>query len=212
MPNGFSHKVRTPPTMEGTDYELIALHIAGDKRALEEIVRRYTPRLRPHLERVLWQLESDDRRATIEDVLQEVWLRVVRYAIRLNPQHKFSTWIFTVATRLALNEHRNRRRRAGRIPMLVDPETGVPEEMDIVDNHSQSRPDVVCEGRDTLEKLAQYLKQHCGRINLVVLELREVHGYSYAEIAQRVGVPVGTVKSRLGRARQVARRFRDANK
>ena len=199
-------------SVEGTDYELIGLYLSGDKRAFAEIVRRYTPRLRAHLARALRQLEPDVRHATTEDILQEVWLRVMRFATKLNPQHKFSTWIFTVATNLARNEHRNRKRRAGRIPILVETVAETIEELEVADTRPQSRPDVLCEGRDTLAKLAQYLQQHTSRNNLLALELREGLGYSYTEIAEYIGAPIGTVKSRISRARRVARRFRDANK
>jgi DNA-directed RNA polymerase specialized sigma24 family protein len=70
-----------------------------------------------------------------------------------------------------------------------------------------SQPDFLCEQRDTLEHLSKYLSKNASRENVVVLELREVQGYTYSEIAQWLNIPVGTVKSRLSRVRAVAKRF-----
>lgn len=199
--------------MSPTDWELVAQHIAGDKRALEEIVRRYTPRLRAHLTRYFRLFESDVRHATIEDILQEVWIRVDRFAIRLDPKRVFATWIFTVASNLACNEHRGRRLRPEeRLPLRWRPEMGVLEEKDFPDMRSASRPDVGCENRDTIKKLAHYLNEHIARKYIEALELREVQGYSYAEIAHQLGIKDGTVRSRLHRARLAARQFRAENK
>lgn len=199
--------------MNSTDWELIAQHIAGDKRALAKIIRRYTPLLRAHITPILRQLESDVRSDTVEDVLQDVWIRVDRFAARLDSNRRFNTWIYTVATNLALNIHRDRRHAPERLPVLVASETGVMDAMDPPDMHSSSRPDLVCENRDTLVNLARYLSKYVSAPNLATLELREIQGYSYDEIARHLQIRPGTVRSRLHRVRSAARQFlRENNK
>lgn len=150
-------------------------------------------------------LEPDDRHETIEDLLQEVWLRLARHAKNGDPTRKFSTWLFTIAANLAHNEHRNRKRRFGRLPLVRNAETGDTEEFDPPD--TAPRADELCEHRDTLEQLTEFLADNTSDDNARTLEMRAVQGFTYEEIARVTGVPVGTVKSRLSRGREAARAF-----
>ena len=84
--------------------DLIAAHLAGDERAFTRLVTRYQPRLVNFVTRMI----QDRERA--EDLVQEAFLRVYRHLNRFDPSRKFSTWVYTIASNLARNELRNRKR------------------------------------------------------------------------------------------------------
>jgi RNA polymerase sigma-70 factor (ECF subfamily) len=190
-----------------TDWEVLSQYLAGDRKAFEELVRRYEPRLRNHLGRLFRQLEPDERHETVSDVLQEVWLRLYRHAANGDPTRKFSTWIYTIASNLAHNEHRNRKKRAStRVPLVRSTPSAPQQEMEPA-APDKDRPDIQCENRDLLEQLAEWLADNTSDDNAVALQMREVEGLSYDEIAKQLRIPVGTVKSRLSRGREAARRF-----
>jgi RNA polymerase sigma-70 factor, ECF subfamily len=193
--------------MVSTDWELVALYVAGNDKAFEELVRRWSPRLRPQLARMLRQLEPDVRHALVEDLLQDVWIRIAKHARNGNPEKKFSTWLFTISANLARNEHRNRKKKAVRMPLLRNPDSGTMDEYEPVAPPSKFQPDLLIESKDLLEQLFEWLSDNTSDDNATALLMREVEGMSYAEMAERLGVPEGTVKSRLHRGREVARRY-----
>ncbi len=194
--------------MIGTDNEVVARYIAGDRdAALGEIMRRYASRLQPTLLQMFHTFEPDIRHELVQDILQETWIRAANHMASFDPSCKFSTWLFTIATNLARNELRNHRRRSQvvmRFPMQHGDDATA---FDAPDTRHGSQPDIVVETDDLLERVARYLNDNAPDDYLVVLQLRELDGASYALIAQRAGIPVGTVKSRLNRIRAKARYF-----
>ena len=142
----------------------------------------------------------DDRDEAL-DVSQEVFLRVFRTIHRFRGQSSLRTWIYRIAVNQARNRHRfwRRRRRADQVSL---------------DEHVATHGDFVSGGGPTPERvLAQ--KELAGRLqgalNALPFEqrtaivLREIDGLSYEEIGFSLGVAIGTVKSRLTRARQTLR-------
>lgn len=188
-----------------TDAELIAIHLAGDEKAFDVLVERHTPGVRAFLMRgQLQDLEPDERYEVVSDLVQEAWMRVLRHAKNFNPEKKFTTWLFTIALNLVRNYYRDRKRRALRLPLVQL--SSIREEL-IQRADETLQPDVLCEQRDSLENLSKYLSKHAPRENVVVLELREMQGYTYEEIAEWLCIPIGTVKSRLSRVRAVVKRY-----
>ncbi len=98
-----------------TDEALAVRTAAGSQAAFEELVSRYSPRLFHFLRS---RTESDE---DIEDLLQETFLRVFRNIDRYDPGRRFSTWLYTLAVRLAISRHRVRKVKA----LPLDPE--IPE-------------------------------------------------------------------------------------
>jgi RNA polymerase sigma-70 factor (ECF subfamily) len=183
--------VTTAPTEVNA---LIEAHLNGDPRAFGEIVARYQVRLLNFVYRMI----GDRERA--EDLVQEAFLRVHRHLDRFDRSRKFSTWIYTIASNLAKNELRNR----GRSPLVTfeqarprDEEDNRPVDFEDKDN----RPDDLYEQR-TLKALVDETVAKLSSHHREVFVLRELEGKSYEEIAEIMHCNLGTVKSRLNRARQ----------
>ena len=176
------------------DSDLMHAYLGGEERAFRELVERYQTRLLNFLYRTI----GDAERA--EDLMQEAFIRAYRHAQRFDRSRKFSTWIFTIASNLAKNEFRNRARRALVFqPTAPDLRTGdgAPDVED-----PRSRPDDLFDKR-SLQALVKASIERLPEHHRQVFVLRELEGKSYDEIAEITGCNLGTVKSRLNRARSV---------
>lgn len=175
------------------DSELVAEFLAGEKRAFGELVARYQSRLLNFVYRTI----GDRDRA--EDLVQETFIRVYRHLHRFDQSKKFSTWIYTIASNLAKNELRNRSRNPLVLFQAIKQNWDADHRpLEWEDN--TYRPDDLFRKRhlkETVERAVQDLPEH----HRVVFVLREVEGKTYEEIAAITGVNLGTVKSRLNRAR-----------
>jgi len=173
---------------------LIEAHLRGDLRAFDQIVTRYQVRLLNFVYRMI----GDRERA--EDLVQEAFLRVYRHLDRFDRTRKFSTWIYTIASNLAKNELRNR----SRSPLLRFEQTRTREDEDprpVDFEDPDSRPDELYDRR-TLKALVDETVAKLSSHHREVFVLRELEGKSYEEIAEIMHCNLGTVKSRLNRARQ----------
>lgn len=173
---------------------LIEAHLRGDPRAFGEIVARYQARLLNFVYRMIGD------RARAEDLVQEAFLRVYRHLGRFDRSRKFSTWIYTIASNLAKNELRN----LSRSPLIsfeqARPREG--EDQRTVDfEDTDNRPDDLYERRH-LRALVDEAVAKLSSHHREVFVLRELEGKSYEEIADIMHCNLGTVKSRLNRARQ----------
>jgi RNA polymerase sigma-70 factor, ECF subfamily len=157
---------------------------ARDETAFEEIVARYTPRLRYYLRKMLGGAEA------AEDALQEVWLDAFRGITRLNEPGAFPAWVYRLARDRAFRELRRRR---SHLPL---------EDFDFVDEASDAAEfSTEDAGRihDALDMLPPEHRE--------VLVLRFIEDLTYEEIARVVGCHIGTVRSRLHYAKRGLRRL-----
>ncbi len=172
---------------------LVDAHLAGDPRAFTEIVRRYQPRLIGFVTRII----RDRERA--EDLVQEAFIRAYRHLHRFDRSRKFSTWVYTIASNLARNELRNRRRS----PLVYFQTLSVNQDDDArpleFADHS-TRPDRLYHNRH-LRQAVDATVARLSPAHREVFVMRELEGRSYEEIAARTRAQLGTVKSRLNRAR-----------
>ncbi len=173
--------------------KLVAAHLEGDEFAFGELVRRYQTRLLNFIYRMI----GDRERA--EDLVQEAFVRVHRHLHRFDQSRKFSTWIYTIASNLAKNELRNR----SRSPLVFHESSRPtweddPRPMEFED--SSMRPDEMFRHRH-LQELVQRTVAQLTEHHRTVFVLRELEGKSYEEIAEVTNTNLGTVKSRLNRAR-----------
>lgn len=168
-----------------SDDELMCALGQGDEASLGELVRRYQRPLVGYLAGIV----NDVERA--RDLAQESFLRVYRHALGYrSTSSRFTTWLYHIARNLARDELRARRRR---IQLCPADERGLEE----APSSASSVADVVEQREVVLRALASL-----GLRDRQLIVLRDIEGRSYEEIAERVGLPLGTVKSGLSRARQ----------
>jgi RNA polymerase sigma-70 factor (ECF subfamily) len=173
-----------------TDEELLARFVSGDYSAFDVIVGRYEERLLNFAYRFLNDQE------TAQDVVQETFLRVYRKRKEYKAIAHFSTWLFTIAGNLAKSELRRRKRWR-----FLSLDSGGDDDERPVDLPDERHlPDDVVADRMTEARIQEAINALPPKYRQAVL-LRDVEGMSYQEIAQIANCPVGTIKSRVNRAR-----------
>ena len=184
---------RAQPIRELDDSGLVAAFLNGEKRAFNELVSRYHVRLLNFIHRTI----GDRERA--EDLVQETFVRVYRHLHRFDQSKKFSTWAYTIAGNLAKNELRNRSRNPLVLFQTIKKNWDADHRpLEWEDN--TYRPDDLFRKRHLkamVERAVEQLPEH----HRMVFVLREMEGKTYEEISDITGVNLGTVKSRLNRAR-----------
>jgi len=172
-----------------SDEQLMFLFQGGDENAYIELVNRYKDKLINFIFNYLGDLESS------EDVVQETMIKLYQKKHYYKEIAKFSTWLYTIAKNLANTELRKRKQRKTTLLSQFskddktyelptnDPEPGQEIQTEIVNK-------II---RDAVNKLSEKFK--------IVIVLRDIQGLSYEDISEIINVPIGTVKSRINRAR-----------
>ena len=177
---------------EKSDEELVRLFIEGKERAFNELMGRYSRRIVNYVYRII----GDRDRA--EDLLQDTFIRVYRNIDRFDQKRKFSTWLYTIATNLAKNELRN----TGRSPLMYFQNLFYRKEdqkmFEAVDQADKPDDQLY---KSQLKNLVAKAVEKLPERHRLVFTLRETEGKSYEEIAEILDCNIGTVKSRLNRAR-----------
>ena len=179
-----------------SNYDLIVKCQEGakpDRVAFAELLNRY----QSHVDRILYHLAPDwqDR----ADLAQEVWIRVYRNIKRLNEPVKFRGLLSIIATNLFYDELRKRKRVSH--PISLDAPRRVDDgeiEWDIVSDYPSPDDDLAT--REFYERLKVAIADLPEAFRTTII-LREIEGLAYEEIAEMTGVSLGTVKSRIARAR-----------
>lgn len=174
------------PADPRSDAELVAAGRQGDRSALDALLRRHHPRLRALCQR----LTNDPTDA--DDACQDALVALVRGLPRFDGRSSFATWAYRVTANVCLDELRRRRRRPR--PRALDDGDGPP-----TDGPLATAPDVgdrVAARVDVDAALARLAPEF--RVAVVLRDLCEL---SYDEIAEILGVPAGTVRSRIARGR-----------
>ena len=135
------------------------------------------------------------------DLSQEVFLRVFRTIGRFRGQSSLRTWIYRIAINQARNRHRFWRRRHRADQVSLDQHVAAHGEFV---SAGEARPDRLLAQKELAARLQSAL-DHLPFDQRIAIVLREIDGLSYDEIAYSLGVAVGTVKSRLTRARHALR-------
>lgn len=180
-----------------SNYDLILQCQSGlrpNKSLFAELMRRY----HPHVEKLLYHLAPDwsDR----ADLAQEVWIRVYRNIKRLQEPVKFRGWLSRIATNLFYDELRKRKRNAA--PLSLDaPLTIEDGELDWEIAAATPGPAEELATQEFYEQLRHAITD-LPEVFRTTIVLREIEGMAYEEIAEITGVSLGTVKSRIARARQ----------
>jgi RNA polymerase sigma-70 factor (ECF subfamily) len=171
----------------------------GDLTAFEPLVVKYQDRIY----NLCWRL-CGDRQAS-EDLTQEAFLKAFEALPDFHGASGFYTWLYRIATNLALSYRRSERRHmnvAGR-PQWNDMPSQAARLHRAV-READDRPDVVVQ-RDEVRQIIWQAIQQLDDDHRAVVALRDMEGLDYGEIAEVLQVPAGTVRSRLHRARMAIR-------
>ena len=171
------------------DLRLIEAYRAGQSDAFEALVRSYDPQVR----RVLAQLNAPP--SDVEDLLQEVFLRIFRNLGRFRGQSSFYTWLYRITINVFFDHSKKRKRADVRLARL---QNALSEAGNL--REPSGDPYVACSNSLALEEFSQAIGALPEAFRTVVA-LREVEDLSYEEIALQTGISIGTVRSRLSRAR-----------
>lgn len=170
--------------MDGTDEELLARVAGGDVASLRELYNRYRVRLMTY---AYYAVRSRDQ---AEELLQEAFIRIYRHAGEFEPGKRFSSWAYAITANLCRDELRKSWRRR---------KLGLRTEVDASEEQTPSRapsPRAEAAGREFRERLGEEVAALPPEQREVVA-LRFLDALSYAEIAEVLGCPLGTVQSRL---------------
>ena len=171
---------------ESGDAELIAAAVAGDQHAYGQLVLRYQDRLYASL------LRMTDTAEDAQDLAQEVFVQAYIKLDTFGGRSAFYTWLYRIAFNRSVSHRRKRREKASldtlRESAGVDPQD------------PGGRPDRPLEEAERSELLHAAIGSLADE-QREVLVMREMEGFDYQQIAELIGVPIGTVRSRLFRAR-----------
>lgn len=174
-----------------TDETLLKEYLAGKTASFELLVRRHAQELHQFV------LRFTKNHVAAEDVVQETFLQVHTAATQFDPTRRFKPWLFTIAANKARDYLRGRQRKR-EVPL----EARVGQEGDgeqrfidlIADDTTEPHEDL---SRDERRRLVKSVVDQMPAKYCEVLVLAYYHRFPYKQISEIVGIPVGTVKSRL---------------
>lgn len=179
-----------------SDTELVELVLAGDQNAFAVLVERY----KDAVQNLSYRMLSNTTEA--EDVTQEAFVRAYTQLATYKPVHKFSTWLLSIASHLAIDQLRRRR-------FLTMPLEDVPF-LEWVADIGAGPEQTALEGEQQ-DEIQQYLQRLPGKYRAVIV-LRYWYDFSYEEIATALKLTPPLVKARLHRARELLARYIKENK
>lgn len=186
-----------PPTSSDTDLMLVERTVAGDQKAFELLVIKYQRRI----ERLIGRMVRDVD--LVEDIAQETFIRAYRALAQFRGDAQFYTWLY----RIAVNTAKKALMDLKRDPLVSESALrgggDDEDETSSVENEltTSETPETVLAAKEiaaavnsAMEALPEELRQ--------AVTLREIEGLSYEEIAEVMNCPIGTVRSRIFRARE----------
>jgi RNA polymerase sigma-70 factor (ECF subfamily) len=182
-----------------TDHELVALAQKGSEKAYRELLGRYQ---RPVFSLVYRMLRD---REQAEDLAQETFVRVFNNIGRYDPKYKFSSWIFKIATNLTIDHIRKKEVATVSIDGSRYAVTSDEIEASTITVASDDEnPEELLEAKELGESIEGAIGALRAEYRTAIL-LRHVEGREYQEIADIMGLPLGTVKTFIHRARHELR-------
>ena len=176
-----------------TDRDLVASAVSGVEGSFEELVRRYQRPISAYVYRMVGNYES------ALDLTQEIFIKVYNSLNRYRSEFKFSTWIYKIAHNAAVD---HLRRTATREQSLVVGSEG--EQFDLPIESGRLSPEQESEQRERRVEIETVVRALPANYRELII-LRHSQDLSYEEIVEVTGLPLGTVKNRLFRAREMMR-------
>lgn len=173
---------------------------AGDLDAFEQIVQTYQTKV------YNIALSMTGNHHDADDAAQDVFIKVYRSIGAFSFRARFSTWLYRVATNVCLDYLRKRKRTAA---VTLDADDTEDAQIQIAD--PAPTPEILLEEKETIRQVRQAIAQLSDEHKKVIL-LRDLSGLSYDEIAAIEQCSVGTVKSRINRARQNLKKLLEENR
>jgi RNA polymerase sigma-70 factor (ECF subfamily) len=177
------------------DEELVRRSRQGDQNAFAQLVTGYRDKIYNLGYRMLGHREE------AEDITQETFLHIYRALDSFRLGERFSPWIYKIASNLCLDRLRRLRRGVTSLDAPVSPDGDAPQQ---VADWSQA-PERMYEASEMRADTQQAIDSLPPKYRVVVV-LRHLHDMAYDEMAKVLGIPQGTVKTRLFRAREILRR------
>ncbi len=180
--------------LDPTDEALVRSVLSGDRERFELLVERYQTRLVNYLYRMVRNLEE------AHDLTQEVFIRVYQALDRYDSQYRFSTWLFRVAQNAAIDVIRKRRIQL--VPLTRRADEGSDATVDLELPDGQPSALETLQGRELDASIRAAIDALPWEYRELIL-LRHYGELAYEEIAEVKAMPLGTVKNKLFRARQM---------
>lgn len=172
----------------------------GDQSAFDEMVSRYWDRIYSMVNQLLRNTQD------AEEVTQDAFIRAHRGLGNFRGDSAFSTWLYQIATNLARNRYwywwRRKRDKSISFDQPIGPE-GDMTLADVIPAHVET-PDDITVTQEFVDRIGQAMER-LGTKHREILVLRNIKNLSYEEISEVLGISVGTVKSRIARARESLR-------
>lgn len=175
------------------DCDLVLRALVGREDGFEELVRRYQRPIASYVYRMVGDYDA------ALDLTQEVFIKVYGSLARYRSEYKFSTWIYKIAHNAAVDHLRRHAMREHSLSAEADGDT-----FELPIASGKPSPEQESEKRERRAEIESVVGQLPGAYRELVV-LRHSHDLSYDEIAEVTGLPLGTVKNRLFRAREVMR-------
>ena len=177
------------------DLDLVRRTQQGDCEAFNLLVKKYQPKVR----RLIGRFIADS--AEVEDLSQEAFIKAYRAIAQFQGKSAFYTWLYKIAVNTAKNHLITRRKkRHGTIDLPLEVEKDEKEQAAAFVADFQSPEDLLI-SQEIAKTVQKALNKLSDELRLAI-ELREFEGLAYDEIAKQLNIPIGTVRSRIFRARE----------
>lgn len=186
-----------PPSPQDTDLMLVERTVAGDQKAYELLVLKYQRRIQRLIGRMVRDVDL------VEDIAQETFIRAYRALAQFRGEAQFYTWLYRIAVNTAKKALGDLKRDPLVSESALRGSSDDEDETSSVENEltSAETPETVLAAKEiaaavnsAMEALPDELRQ--------AITLREIEGLSYEEISEVMNCPIGTVRSRIFRARE----------